>query len=107
MVVDHAGRAVRRVGTGQDITKHTREQLVPFEATYAPGTWTSTTCTPQESVAQVWGEVTQETRAGRRVHMGSAPWSEPLSEGVKQVPEGRCFCRGRVVLRLEQGGGRD
>ena len=25
------------------ITKHTREQLVPFEATYAPGTWTSTT----------------------------------------------------------------
>jgi hypothetical protein len=42
MVVDDAGQAVRMVGTGQDITKHTREQLVPFEATYAPGTWTST-----------------------------------------------------------------
>jgi len=43
MVVDDAGQAVRMVGTGQDITEHTREQLVPFEATYAPGTWTSTT----------------------------------------------------------------
>lgn len=73
MVVDDAGQAVRMVGTGQDITKHTREQLVPFEATYAPGTWTSTTCTPQESVAQFWVEVAQETREGRRAHMGSAP----------------------------------
>ena len=43
MVVDDAGQAIRMVGTGQDITEHTREQLVPFEATYAPGTWTSTT----------------------------------------------------------------
>ena len=43
MVVDDAGPAVRRVDTDQDITTHTREQLVPFEATYAPGTRTSTT----------------------------------------------------------------
>jgi len=43
MVVDDAGPAVRRVGTGQDITEHTREPLVPFEATSAPDTWTSTT----------------------------------------------------------------
>lgn len=43
MVVDDAGQAIRMVGTGQDITERTREQLVPFEATYAPGTWTSTT----------------------------------------------------------------
>jgi hypothetical protein len=43
MVVDDAGQAVRMVGTGQDITEHTREQLVPFEAKYAPGTWNSTT----------------------------------------------------------------
>jgi hypothetical protein len=42
MVVDDAGQAVRMVGTGQDITKHTREQLVPFEAKYAPGTVNST-----------------------------------------------------------------
>jgi hypothetical protein len=75
MVVDDAGQAVRMVGTGQDITERTREQLVPFEAQYAPGTWTSTTCTPQESVAQVWVEVAQETREGRRVNMVSAPWS--------------------------------
>ena len=43
MVVDDAGQAIQMVGTGQDITKHTREQLVPFEATYAPDTWTLTT----------------------------------------------------------------
>jgi hypothetical protein len=43
MVVDDAGQAIRMVGTGQDLTERTREQLVPFEATSAPGTWTSTT----------------------------------------------------------------
>ena len=42
MVVDDAGQAVRMVGTGQDITKHAREQLVPFETKYAPGTVNST-----------------------------------------------------------------
>jgi hypothetical protein len=40
------------------------------------------------------------------MHMVSAPWSEPLSEGVEQVPECRRFCRGRVVFRLEQIAGR-
>ena len=40
------------------------------------------------------------------MNMVSAPWSEPLSEGVEQVPECRRFCRGRVVFSLEQVAGR-
>jgi hypothetical protein len=34
--------------------------------------------------------------------MGSAPWSEPLSEGVEQVPECRRLTALRLPLRFEE-----